>query len=436
MGRDFGTRAARGLSLLGIPLLMAFQNCGGFDGSRTDISSHTSSMVDQPNNTTATPLQTFSLNTAKTRFNILFLEPGNLGMLQQRPGSATIRAMIAKYQEIGIDTLFIAYSELFDCFYYNPSRSYSFFSEGSGTTVNSLTAAKCGTLSDNTNYLDVVMQETAARGMRVILGLTRAGDIYLTVDIHSKNAIGLTQYVAEKPGHTVSERITRTVNANKAMAADLLGKYGAYSSFGGWYLTHETNCLDEGLAIYKPIAQYLKQISPSKSVVISPPADAAAKMVCTDRSKTYLQLVEENKNLIDVYLYQDAIGAGTYNGAYHYTDTARQQQMDYLTGVFNELKLIHAQTGTWLWFNTEAWRMNGYCNGKYPEYGCSYSGTWTEVQKQMNKWASLSLYKGNLMLNEGFLSLDFKIAGAGFADAAKRAKAQAFTNEYRAYLAE
>ncbi len=372
----------------------------------------------------------FSLNTTRTRFHILWLEPlllrATRGALNSMGVTSNeVRLMVQKYKQLGFYTLVIAYTEYADYFMYRPG-AFSYYSKDLQQNIDSAEPSRnLGVLKDGGDFLSVFMDEAKNQQLNVILGLGRTGDLNLVIDMATKANGGS---VAEPSGNTIAERIARVNQASRDLAHDLYLKFANNPAFGGWYLAHETHCLDQGMALYKPVASYLKSLTPSKDIMISPPANATSCNV----ENSLLQIVEENKNLINIYAYQDAIGAGTrfINGisSYEFTDEARNNTTNELIPIFNNLKLIHAQTGTFFWINTEAWRMDG------PVYGNSYPGAWFNVQSQIDKWAALSPYKGNLMLNEGFLMFDFGIENAKLRSSSDQQKADQFTRDYMLYL--
>lgn len=371
-----------------------------------------------------------TINPSRTRFHILWLEPLKLratrgAVTTMGVTSGELRAMVQNYKRLGFYTLVVAYTEYADYFMYK-AGSFSYYSKDLGQTVKANDAARnYGLLADGGDFLSVLMDEARLQNLKVILGLGRTGDLNLVIDMATK-ANGGT--VSEPSGNTISDRVARVNQAARDLAHDLYVKFGGNPAFGGWYLSHETHCIDQGMRLYAPVATYLRSLTPAKDVMISPTPNATS----CDSKKTLLQVVDENKNLVNIYAYQDAIGAGArfINGisSYQYTDSARAAAISDLIPVFNNLKLIHAQTGTFFWVNTEAWRMDG------PTYGNSYPGAWSGVKTQMNQWAALSPYVGNLMLNEGFLMFDFGIEDAKLRDSASQQKAAQFTRDYLLYL--
>jgi hypothetical protein len=211
------------------------------------------------------------------------------------------------------------------------------------------------------------------------------------------------------------------------MATDLNSQYGNRKSFEGWYLAHETNCLDVGANYFYPISAFLKTIS-NKKVMISPTVDAR---MCFGGS--LLDFATNYKGLIDIYSYQDTVGAGTIHvngyGAYYYSLAARNQRIYQLvnSGLLYSLKLIHAQTGTEFQINAEGWEMDGSVG-----YGGAYAGDWSRIQTQLNAY---STYTENIMLNEGFLLFDFGLKTLSFENDSKNySSATKFTEDYINYL--
>jgi len=283
------------------------------------------------------------------------------------------------------------------------------------------------------------MDEAARQSLQVLIGLSRTGDLYLLPDYENSLRPG---GVLRFPGRDMNSRFTAAEYYTKATAKDLYEQYGHSPAFAGWFLTHETDCLDVGMRYFQPMGQYLKGLSPGKKVGISPHAEGRVCFSNTPSgSISYFGIVDANKAWIDTYAYQDSLGAAsltmadTYYSAYaaayygkifnifsttpytghlavvnYFTDAARYQRIGELnsTGRLLSLKQMHAQTGTWFWMNTVGWEMNGICPKGTPtpapgnpnaRYGCAYAGPWSRLQVQLDTW---NQYTPHLMLNEGF----------------------------------
>lgn len=419
--------------------VLSFQNCS--EGSSPSLS-------DSPTTPLSLDQVVLPLEKSKNeRFNIVWLEPQSINIsVLGREGQATsedLRKVLQTYKRMGIATLVVAYSEFLNQILFKSQKEWSYVSfnkNDKGEILTSTVHSKSsynGLLKDG-DFMDVLMMEAEALGLNVYLGLSRTGDLHLLGDIY--HTVKGDPEAMVFPGYDVNARLNTALFYSKQVANELWSRYSGNPSFSGWYLTHETSCLDVGLNYYRPMAEYLKHISPKQKVMISPLSNAKS---CFS-TKSYLDLVEENKNLIDVYAYQDSIGAGSLyvNGIPQnlYSDAARIQRIvELMDGRLEELKLIHAQTGTQFWMNTEAWEMKGTScplgelegDGSGNRYGCPYPGDWSRVSVQLKNWAE---YTPHLMLNEGFSQFDFDIGLLSFSDPVNRHKAKAFTNQYLGYL--
>jgi len=253
--------------------------------------------------------------------------------------------------------------------------------------------------------------------------------VNLNLDLYSNVKNGSTQYVPQTLGHTLNDRISQSTMVATEVAKDLQAQYGSYSALTGWYVPHEESaCLDTGNNIYTAIGNALHTATPGKLVMISPTADVK---VCFN-NQTYAQALTASK--ADIVAYQDGLGAG-YGflnglGHYFYTDSARDQRIAGITQALKDLKAAHATAGIQFWINTELWRMDGSCpsNGGY---GCAFPAAWASAKKQLASW---SAFASDLMMNEGFLNLDFGIPEAKLSNAANQSIAANFTSDYQHYL--
>ncbi len=368
-------------------------------------------------------------------FEVVWIEPHNLNQnVTPRTGAVTtsdVRQVVQFYKQKGIHTIVVAYAEYLDCFLYTPQKDFSFYSYNTGKTINSKDKNHFCKLVSDGDFFTVLLDEASKQNMKVIIGLSRGGDLALLEDIDAKIRTNSTLHIPETSGKTINDRISQTYNVSIAVAEDLYAQYGSYPAFYGWYIAHETDCLDIGNNIYIPIADSLKEITPQKKVMISPTADAK---ICYN-NQSYEQAI--NLSEVDIYAYQDTIGSGYRRidniGDNFYTEASRNIRIRELEDLFKKLKSAHDNTNTDYWINVEAWRMDGTCpvnNG----YGCNFPGDWTSVVKQITAWEKSSVRPDALMLNEGLTQFDFGIKNMTVMDAANRVRAEVFTRNYLEYI--
>lgn len=190
-----------------------------------------------------------------------------------------------------------------------------------------------------------VLSEAQRRGMHVFLGLGRAEDIDLLWD-------GLHDH----------RRLATAIETSAAVARELWRLYGHYQSLYGWYLTHEANDLAAAAAYYDPVADACHALAPEKPVMVAPAGTPVADTQVLQRSH------------VDIFCYQDAVGAGYVPGAYSYDPERRLADLE---EVFSRYSTWHAATDKHFWADLEVWQMSG------PTYACPYPASFSRVARQI-----------------------------------------------------
>jgi hypothetical protein len=402
----------------------------------------------------------------RPHFSALWLEPAALSNRYGYLSSSMVDQMFNRYQQYGIKKIVVAYSHLNNAFLYEPHENYYFTAysvsaPGQFTkeivrswTVSQRSPTLDGT--DNKYIVNAIMDSARNHGMTVYLGLSQTGDTYYLNDTENLVRGNVSGMMIKPDSIPYFDRYSQNINSSIAIAHDLYNQFKGYGdTFEGWYLPQETSCLDIGMDYYyRPVATSLKQSYPDKKVMVSPSANPR---VCFANPgplgyETYMRLVGESLNvngkalkLIDVFNYQDGLGAGTYvtDGAVnnYYKDSYRLSRMFQVYEQFKQLKLVHAQAGTEFWINTEIWEMDGSCNKTADHYCDPYVGTFFSDNPNIfdRGYNQLVNYAGQfnctLMLNEGFTSLNYGDMGLPMhKDQRVQDTSIEFTLKYESYL--
>lgn len=399
----------------------------------------------------------------RSHFESIWLEPAALSQRKGTVGSQNIDKMFDRFKQYGIKKIVVAYSHLNNAFLYQPRDVYSFTAYTVGAPgnftsgiVNSWESKNLSPTLGDKYIINAIMESAKKYGMTVYLGLSQTGDTYYLNDTENLVRGNIDGMMIKPNSVPYFDRYRQNINASISIAHDLYKQFESYGpTLEGWYLPQETSCLDIGLDYYyRPVATSLKQSYPDKKIMVSP---AANPRVCFAQEgplgyETYLRLVGEtvtvgarNLKLIDVYNYQDGLGAGSFvenNGVKNYYDDAhRLSRMLQLYPRFQQLKLVHAQAGTEFWINTEVWEMDGTCTDRSDGYCKPYTGTFFSDDPNVfdRGYNQLLNYAGRfgctLMLNEGFSSFNHEFFGlTPLADPKAQTTSLEFTLKYEAYL--
>ncbi len=272
------------------------------------------------------------VDAAESRLRGMWIEPAAISMVASDASSQTLerctRESVQAMKSVGVTTLILAYAEYNGTFFY-PS-AIEFFDQDIRRIVK---GADCPF-----DVYGTILTEADRLGMQVFLGLGRGGDTPLLWDF-------------DKPGW--HERNEKAIALGKRIASDLATEFGRHPSFGGWYLTHEMNDLSRASVYYDPLAEFCHSLSPRKPVLVAP----AGTPIITKESLM--------KSKVDIFAYQDAVGAGyvPYKNTY---DPDKRIAM--LGKTYAQYARWHAETGKRIWSDLEVWEMNGKqgYSGAYP----------------------------------------------------------------------
>ncbi len=216
-----------------------------------------------------------------------------------------IKDEIDAMKRIGMSTIIITYVEYKISFY--PSEFLDFPYYGM-------------------DVIRLILEQADKNGMHVFLGLGRGVDDLLLWE-------GLGDY----------DRIQKGIDFSKKVAQEIWDMYGNHSSFYGWYLTHEANDIGRAANYYNPVAEFCKNLAPEKPVMIAPAGTPIISEWILNTSK------------IDIFAYQDAVGAGLKNYEYTHDPEIRIADLDSIYGYYSKL---HKNTNKHIWSDLEIWRSN------------------------------------------------------------------------------
>jgi hypothetical protein len=249
--------------------------------------------------------------------------PANRAMTAQ-----DLRNEVNAAHAVGVDTIIITYSE------YVLNGWGSFYPSPSFNSVASF------------DVVGTLLNQASQNGQRVLVGLGRGNDLTLTFD-----------------GFNSPARNAAALAHDTLVAGELWERYGAEPSFYGWYLTHEANEIGPAsAAYYNSAVQMLRGFEADKPVLVSPSGTPVISSSILANSA------------VDVFAYQDAVGAGYVPYVYTYDP---QQRINQLDAVYSSYAAAHNGVNKHLWTNLENWQMNG------PAYANAYPASIGRVLQQL-----------------------------------------------------
>ena len=258
-----------------------------------------------------------------------------------------VRERVDMMAQLGMDTAIIAYVE-HGGFYY-PTK-ISFYDKGSGKTEGP--GQKHLTSFD---AVDTVLSQAEKNNIKVFVGLSRAGDLNLVLDILARKAS--------------AERVHDNVSIINRIADELWQRYGKHKSFQGWYITHEVSELNKSVQLVEPIVRHLKSLAPGTLVMIAPNID------------NYLTAEQIRKSSVDILVYHDGVGSGYVPGkGYTYNP---ELSLARITNKWKEVAEMNRGTDKQIWAGLDIWEMDGKCPNAPKGYGCPYPAPWSRVLQQM-----------------------------------------------------
>ncbi len=276
------------------------------------------------------------------RFHGVWVEPGAIALVAKDPSRPTLekvtRESVRAMHEIGATTIILAYAEQNGVFYYPSAIEYH-----DRDLKRTVKGADCPF-----DVYGTVLDEADRLGLHVFLGLGRSGDTLLLWEF-------------DKPGW--DERNQRASEIGRRVAAELHQRYSRHRSFHGWYLTHEMNDLAKASAYYDPVADDCHKLSPEKPVLAAPAGTPIITKELLARSK------------VDIFAYQDAVGAGYVPYIYTYTP---ERRLALLNDAYRQYAQWHAGTGKRIWSDLEIWEMDGTQG-----YSGAFAASFERVKRQM-----------------------------------------------------
>jgi hypothetical protein len=250
--------------------------------------------------------------------------PSNRTMNEQ-----DVRNEVDAANRVGIDTIIISYSE------YVLNNWGSFYPSSSFNSVATF------------DVVGTILDQASQNGQRVFVGLGRGNDLNLTFN-----------------GFNDPARNAAALAHDTLVANELWNLYGSQPSFYGWYLAHEANEIGPAsTAYYNNSVAMLRGFEADKPVLISPSGTPVISPSILSNSQ------------VDVFAYQDAVGAGYVPYAYTYDP---QQRIAQLNSVYASYAAAHSGVNKHLWTNLENWQMNG------PNYTNAFPAPIDRVLQQLN----------------------------------------------------
>ena len=250
-----------------------------------------------------------------------------------------VKDCVEAMDRLGVRILILAYVEYMGQFYY-PS-AIEFF-DADAQRLSSGTGC-------DFDLVGAFLSEADARGMYVFLGLGRSGDTNLLWEF-------------DRPDW--DERNARAAGTANKVASELWQRYGDHPSFYGWYLSHEMADLARASAHYDPVARHCHGLAPEKPVLVAP----AGTPVITPELLA--------ASAVDIFAYQDAVGAGYVPYEYTYLPEKRMAMLD---EVYTKYAAWHATSSKHFWSDLEIWEMNGSQG-----YGGSFPASFLRVKQQID----------------------------------------------------
>jgi hypothetical protein len=254
------------------------------------------------------------------------------------PGAADVRALIRALSRLNVRAVIVTYVEYMGGFFYPSDLSFYDRDVGRKAKGNPLGFDAVG----------AVLGEADRQGMHVFLGLGRGGDTPLLWEF-------------DKPGWI--KRCRTAVDISRRVADDLWDRYKGHPSLYGWYLTHEMADLGRSSAYYDPVADHCHGLAPDKPVLVAPAGTPSYDAAALRASH------------VDIFAYQDAVGAGYVPYRYTYDPENRLRALDEIYGHYSAL---HAASGKHLWADLELWEMDGSKG-----YGGAYPPPFGRVRRQI-----------------------------------------------------
>jgi hypothetical protein len=257
-----------------------------------------------------------------------WIDPGAVpaGMVEN-----DLRKIIDRYRDLGVRAFIITY----------PDYTYS----GGGPYYPSQL------LSEHPHQapfdiVGTILNQASKNDQRVFVGIGWGKDLLLTWD-----------------GFDDEARKQAAFTHGIKTATELWTLYRREPSFYGWYLTHEANDIAQASrAYYDRMSDFLRTFEADKPVLISPAGTPIISEEILSKSK------------VDIFAYQDAVGAGYVPFKNTYDPDQRIKMLD---DVYRKYAEAHRRSGKHLWANLEIWQMDG------PEYKDAYPPNGDRVLRQL-----------------------------------------------------
>ena len=287
-------------------------------------------------------LAQLSMKAAEPKITAFWIEPGAIASVARDQSAPTLEQVtiqsLRAMKNLGADTVILAYAEAGGQFYF-PS-SVTFFDR---ELQRSAEGKNCPF-----DVYGTVLSEADRLDLKVFLGTGRSGYTNFLMDFDKPDWPELNRHMI-----AVGQQVCR----------DLVEKFDRHPSFVGWYLTHEMADLAKGSAYYDPMADYCRSLGAHRKVLVAP---TGTPIITTE-------LLKASK--VDIFAYQDAVGAGYMPYQYTYVPENRIRK---LQDLYSQYEKWHKDSGKAMWAVVETWEMDGSAG-----YGNPYPADYRRVGRQL-----------------------------------------------------
>ncbi len=243
-----------------------------------------------------------------------------------------VKNQVNDMYELGIDTIVFCYSEFI---LYNAGAFYE-------SKLPALTQDVMKML--NFDLLGEMLAAAEDRGMNILVGIGRGKDLFTPIN---------------------EPEFSKAVDLAVSVMEEIYDLYGHYGSFYGWYISHEPSNLTASgeLKFANAVVSRLRKLWPDKAVLLAPSGTPTMDRDSMEASQ------------VDIFAFQDAVGAGYVPGQYTYDPENRIRDLD---AAFASYKAVMDTTTKHFWSDLESWEMEG------PNYENAYPALWSRVKRQFD----------------------------------------------------
>lgn len=311
--------------------------------------------------------------TESRKVRSVWFEPEALIYRETGWGEYHIRELVRQTADLGIELIIFSYVEYYGCFHY-PVQGLQvepWYDYDEKKWMDPANLPERCYYDEHVDLLGIVLDEAERLGIKVLVGAGRSGDSLFFNDLYGWWQAYLNG-VATFQGSTLFDyleqlntRLSIIYRVSTAVAVDVFVRYGHHTSFYGYYLSHEQNCMDLGTNYYDQAAASIRSSTrPNFPIVIAPYGDV---MNCVSSTPVWETLIGMD---IDIVVPQDSVGPGwdADTGAYTWNAWTTIPQIPDRFQAYDEE--IARLGGKHLWAVMEVWRMRDSPERRRLGYGC------------------------------------------------------------------